>query len=663
MSIRTIILVALLCVSFASLADGPKALDAAAAFGARESVTGLSLSPDGSHVAYITPLAGQGGAIFTLGVEKGSAPKGVVTSNGKPDRVGKCDWVSNARLVCLVYGVVNSSLLELLPYNRLVGVNADGSNIKFLSKTTNSYSRGIQLGGGEIIDWTAGEDNAVLMTRVYLPDDHLGSRIGSRTRGLGVDRVDTATMAVKNIEPPREEAAGYLSDGYGTVRIMIMGTKKVGGQMDTGILRAMYRMQGSNEWVNLDEFDSVNHTGFRPVAVDRDRNIAYGFDKKDGRLAIFSMALDGSMREDVVLARPDVDVDELIRIGRHQRVVGASYSTDQRHAVYFDPEIEQVVASLSKALPGHPAIKIADSNSDESKLLIFAGTDNDPGVYYLFDRTAHQVQTFLVVRSQLEGAKLATVKPITYPAADGTPIPAYLTLPPGQESAKGLPAIVLPHGGPSARDEWGFDWLSQFYASRGYAVLQPNFRGSAGYGDAWFQQNGFHSWPTAIGDVLDAGRWLVSQGIADPTKLGILGWSYGGYAALQSAVTDPGLFRAVVAIAPVTDLDALKEEHRQWSDFRLVSDFVGDGPLVREGSPAQNAQKIKVPVLLFHGAMDRNVSISQSKEMASNLAAAGVHYDLVTWPDLDHYLEDSAAREDMLRKSDAFLRQAMGIKD
>lgn len=663
MPTRALVLGALLFASFVSRADEQKAFDAAAAFGARQSVTDLSLSPDGTHVAYITPMSGQGGAIYTLGLAKGSVPKSVVSSNGKPDRLGKCDWASNERLVCGVYGVVNSSLLELLPFTRLFGVNADGSNIQILSSKTNSNSRGVQLDGGSVIDWTGGEENVVLMTRVYLPDDHIGSHIGSKSKGLGVDRIDTGTLAVKNIEPAREDALEYISDGYGTVRIMVLRAKRIGGHEDSGVVRVMFRTQGSADWAKLGDYDEVTRTGFLPLAVDKDRNIAYGFDKKDGRLAVFSMALDGSMREELVLARPDVDVDELIRVGRHRRVVGASYATDQRRAVYFDPAFDQVVSSLSRALPGHPSIKIVDASSDESKLLIFAGSDNDPGVYYLFDRSVHQVQTFLVVRSELEGVKLAAVKAISYPAADGTMIPGYLTLPPGQDSAKGLPAIVLPHGGPSARDEWGFDWLSQFYAARGYAVLQPNFRGSVGYGDAWFQQNGFRSWPTAVGDVLDAGRWLVAQGIADPSKLGVVGWSYGGYASLQSAVVDPGVFRAVVAIAPVTDLEALKEEHRQWSDFRLVSDFVGDGPQVREGSPAQNAQKIKVPVLLFHGAMDGNVGITQSKEMSSRLTAAGVHNDLVTWPDLDHYLEDSAARADMLRKSDAFLRQSMAIRD
>src|SRR4029077_14505845 len=219
-------------------------------------------------------------------------------------------------------------------------------------------------------------------------------------------------------------------------------------------------------------------------------------------------------------------------------------------------------------------------------------------------------------RSELEGVQLAKVRPITYQAADGVAVPAYLTLPPGKEDAKGLTAIVLPHGGPSARDEWGFDWLSQFYAARGFVVLQPEFRGSSGYGDAWFRQNGFRSWPVAIGDVLAAGRWLVKEGMADPKKLAIVGWSYGGYAALQSAVVDSGVFKAVVAIAPVTDLAALREERRRWSDYSLIAEVVGDRPHVREGSPAANAGKIKVPVLLFHGAMDANVDISHSRRMA-----------------------------------------------
>lgn len=310
-------------------------------------------------------------------------------------------------------------------------------------------------------------------------------------------------------------------------------------------------------------------------------------------------------------------------------------------------------------MPNQPRIRVVDSSVDERKLLVFAGSDDDPGAYYLLDRDKHDLHVFLSVRPQLAGYKLGTMKPVQYAAADGTMIPAYLTLPSGVVSAAHLPAIVMPHGGPSSRDEWGFDWLPQFFASQGYAVLQPEFRGSTGYGDAWFQRNGFRSWRTAISDVTDAGRWLVAQG-ADPAKLAIVGWSYGGYAALQSAVLAPDLFKAVVAIAPVTDLATLKAESMGWTDEQLVRRMVGVGAEVNEGSPAQNAAKIKAPVLLIHGTQDANVGYGESTLMASKLKSAGGKVQLITFQGLDHYLEDAEARKKLLQESDGFLRTATG---
>jgi dienelactone hydrolase len=642
-------------------AQTPKAFDAAAAFGARDSVTALSLSPDGMSVAYLTPAEGQGTIVYTLSLVKGAKPQPILVANGKPNRIQRCDWVSNQRVACKVYWITKSNeALQPIYFTRMMAMNADSSNPKVLSTTEGFHSRGVQLGGGSVIDWLPDEEGAVLIERAHLADDHAGTRIGSSKEGLAVDWIDTQTLATKSVEPPREEAVHFISDRRGVVRIMGLTTHQAQYQ-DRGIFNYSYRQEGSRDWQKLCDYDEYQRTGFLPKAVDHDLNVVYGFKKKDGRTAVYTIALDGSLRETLVYANPDVDVDELIMIGRRKRVVGVSYATDVRRPVYFDPAIDKLMTALAKALPGNPQISIVDSSIDENKLLVLAGGDVDAGVYYLFDRKAHQLETFLVVRNQLEGVKLSTVKAVNYPAGDGVMVPGYLTLPPGMDTAKGIPAIVMPHGGPDARDEWGFDWMAQFYASRGYAVLQPNFRGSYGYGDAWFQQNGFKSWKTAIGDVLDAGRWLVSQGIADPARLSIVGWSYGGYAALQSAVVDPSVFKAVVAIAPVTDLQALKEQHREWSDFNLVSDYIGDGPHVRAGSPAQNADKIKVPVLLFHGALDGNVAISQSRRMNSSLAAAGVRHELVTWDDLDHNLDDSAARAELLRKSDVFLRETTGM--
>ena len=661
MSIPRLAAALLILIGAPVAAQPANSFDAAAAFGARRSVADLKLSPDGKSVVYRVPMAGQGSVALTLSLAAGAKPRAALSADGDPDRLGGCDWVSNDRLVCTVYGIVKEAGYGLLPFTRLIAVNADGSNPRMLSKRESEYSRGLQLGGGYVIDWLPHEDGAVLMTRVYLPDDHLGTHLGSWKQGLGVDWVDTRNLTVRHVEKPREDAAYYIADGRGTVRIMGVESKFNAGADLTGVITYLYRRPGSSDWHQLGDYDALNGTGFEPAAVDPDLDVAYGFEKHDGRTAFYSVALDGSMRKTLVYSRPDVDVDGMMRIGRNRRVVGVSYATDYRRSAYFDPAIAKLAAELGKALGRRLNLTVIDASADENTLLLLASSDHDPGVYYLFHRKSNQLQTFFVVRDPLEGVKLGTVTPIRYPAGDGTMIPGYLTLPPGTTTPKGLPAIVLPHGGPAARDEWGFDWLAQFFAARGYAVLQPNYRGSSGYGDAWFMKNGFRSWPTAIGDVLDGGRWLVKQGIADPAKLGIVGWSYGGYAALQSAVLDPGVFKAVVAIAPVTDLDLLKEEHRRWTDFGLVSRYVGSGPQVREGSPADNAGKIKVPVLLFHGELDRNVQIEQSQRMADRLEAAGVPHQLVTWKDLDHQLDDSAARAQMLRASDAFLRKAMGM--
>jgi dipeptidyl aminopeptidase/acylaminoacyl peptidase len=667
MSLRTNLLWCLALAPLPLLAPAEPVFDAAKAFGARESVSDLSLSPDGMSVAYVAPATGQGSVLYVHSLAKGAtrSSRPVTTASGKPERLGGCKWVSNQRLVCIVYGVVlANSVLEPVLFTRQIAVNTDGTNQKLLSTKNNEYSEGLQLGGGDVLDWLPDEDGAVLMSRMYLPDQHTGSHVGSSKRGLGVDWIDTRTLAVRTVEPPREDAVEYISDGRGTIRIVGARSRRGAlGAYDSGDIVYFYRVMGSREWRPFGEAVGEGHNGFEPIAVDHDSNVAYGYKKLDGRRALYTVALDGSLKAELIYARPDVDVGGLNQIGRRDRVVGVTYSDEFSHYHFLDSDFEKLVNSLTKALPGHPALHIVDSNLDENKLLIRAGSDHDPGVYYLFDKKLRQLETFLAVRDELEGVKLASVKPITYPAADGTMIPGYLTLPPGVDTPKDLPAIVMPHGGPSARDYWGFDFLSQFYASRGYAVLQPNFRGSTGYGDAWFKENGFRSWPTAIGDVLDAGRWLIAQGIANPNKLAVVGWSYGGYAALQSAVVDASVFKAVVAVAPVTDLPELKEEHRHWSDFLVVSREIGEGPHVREGSPALNAAKIKVPVLLFHGELDRNVPIRQSREMNDHLASAGVTHELVTWPGLDHQLEDSSARAEMLRKSDAFLRHAMGLQD
>jgi dipeptidyl aminopeptidase/acylaminoacyl peptidase len=632
---------------------------AAEAFGAREGVEDVSLSPDGNKVAYIVPDKGQGSRLYTVDLANGGQPRPALAASGDPDRLSYCEWVSNARLICGIIMVIKDAG-ERVAISRLIAVNADGSELKVVSVRQSANAERLSYFGGNLVDLLPGDDGAVLLGREYVPENKIGSLISKIEEGYGVDRVDTLSLKSKSIVPPNRLATEYISDGQGAVRIM--GIMKTEAGYDSGVRRYLYRLSGKKDWNTLSEYDSSTSLGFNPYAVDAAENAAYGFESTDGRLALYKVKLDGSLAKELIYGRSDVDVDGLITLGRQKRIVGLTFATDKRQSLYFDPALKKLGTSLSKALPNAQLVNFGGMSADEQKLIVWTGSDTNPGQYYYFDKGSNNVSPLFASRPELEGFKLSPVKSVNMKASDGTMVPAYLTLPVGS-SGKGLPAIVMPHGGPSSRDEWGFDWLAQFYANRGFAVLQPNYRGSSGYGDQWYQNNGFQSWKTAISDVNDSGRWLVSEGIADPAKLAIVGWSYGGYAALQSAVVDPDLFKAIVAIAPVTDLAKLKEESRDYMNYRIVRDFIGSGPHIVEGSPAQNAGKIKAPAMLFHGDLDRNVGVYQSRYMAERLKSEGKAVDITIYPKLDHQLDDSSARSDLLAKSDAFLRKTLGLAD
>lgn len=660
----TIVAVAL---TLGAPAGAQDAATVAQAFGAREQIQQISLSPDGKKVAIVTPYGDHGEAVMIAEPLAGGTPAVILQTLGNPEQVRGCGWVTDTRLTCSISTVINDTYTGshsrmLVGFSRMIALNVDGSGLKSLAASEGARSMGLAQNGGSIIDWAGDVDRGggtVLMTRYYSEQFTTGTLAAKSTMGLGVERVDTMGLTRRTVEPGRPMAAEYITDGRGTVRIL--GVR--GGDLEhpASSINYLYRLPGKREWSTLSTVQlGDTGTGFNPYAVDPTLNVAYGFDQHDGRQALYRVALDGTMRPELVLSRTDVDVDELIRIGRQRRVVGASYATERRQIEFFDPELKAIGASLERALPGHPAVSIVDASADERTLLVFAGSDTVPGSFYVFDRTNKHLAEVLPLRPALASVRLGTMRSVTYTATDGTKIPAYLTLPAGSDG-RNLPAIVMPHGGPGARDEWGFDWWAQFFAARGFAVLQPNFRGSTGYGASWYQQNGFRSWRTAIGDVNDAGRYLASQGIANPAKLAIVGWSYGGYAALQASVLDPALFKAIVAVAPVTDLETLRAEAQGFSNYALTDAFIGHGAHVTEGSPARNAAAIRAPVLMFHGDKDQNVGIGESRLMVARLRDAGRAAQLIEYPGLSHQLDDSKARADMLAKTDAFLRQALAL--
>ena len=548
-----------LCVATPVFAQDAGLIADAKAFGARPSVVQPSLSPDGTSILYITP--GPGPKTFVVISNLTTGKTDVVTAaDGNPDVIRWCNYAAIDRVVCRVTGVTPKET-DLIGFERLIAFDTDGKNPKILGQPSSFYDEYMRQIDGTILDWGNRTDGKLLMERVYIPEAKIGSNIVRTKRGLGVDRVDARTVRADAVEQPNNSASDFMTDGRGNVRIMRYDEANEAGVL-TGNVKYFYRTTDSRSWNVLADF-LPSEDQITPLAVDADLNALYELKKRDGRQALYLVKLDGTRAETLVASNPDVDIDDVVRVGNGQKVIGYTYSDKSRHAIYFDPEFKALAASLSKALPHLPLVDFVDSSADGRKLLIRAESDNDPGRYYLFNRDSHQLNEAMVDRPELDGRTLAQVKAVTIPAADGAQIPAYLTLPSGS-SGKALPAVVLPHGGPSARDEWGFDWLPQFLAARGYAVIQPEYRGSTGYGERWQNLNGFKNWRTSMSDIAASAKWLSSQGIADPKRIAIVGWSYGGYAALMDAETDPSLYKAVVAVAPVTDLETLKQGFEQF---------------------------------------------------------------------------------------------------
>lgn len=632
-------------------------------FGAREGVRDISLSPSGDKLAYIAAGPGHTEILKVIDLAGDAAPRTVIANTEVGADLDWCEWATDVRIVCQVSGMTIADDGVLLPYDRLFAISENGADMAMISRRQSSGAlQALQFGGDVLALDVGGQPGQIVMSRYYVPENTTGTRLANTDSGMGAEQVDVTTGKRAVIERADAAAARYVADEVGRVRIKTRALRDGKGNL-TGRWQQWYRTKDSDTWVQFENLtiDGAAIGAFSPTSVDTARNVAYGFVGQQGYAAIAEFLLDGSGIGRMLLARDDVDIDSVIRIGRKRRMVGASYATEKREVAYFDKELAGIARALAKALPDQPIINIIGASADESRLLLIAASDTQPGMAYLFDKTKKALEPLLPVRPALEGRPMGTMRPVTFAAADGTQIPAYLTLPAGSDG-KNLPAVVLPHGGPAARDEWGFDWIVQFLTARGFAVLQPNYRGSSGYGEAFYGRNGFKAWDVAVGDVNDAGRWLVSQGIARADKLAIMGWSYGGYAALQSQVVDPALYKAVVAIAPVTDLNYLVEDAKSYTNSRLVSEFVGSGPHVNAGSPRRFASQFSAPVALFHGTLDLNVEVRHSRGMEAALKTAGKSVVYREYPDLQHDLGDSAVRAGMLADIGRFLDASLALR-
>jgi len=350
------------------------------------------------------------------------------------------------------------------------------------------------------------------------------------------------------------------------------------------------------------------------------------------------------------------------------RVVGVNWIDDLPKQAFFDEQLQGIYASVAEIFKDGYAT-LNSWSRDRSRVLVFGERSNDAGAWYVYEPAANKLRSVgkrYPALTTLES--LGDRQSIRFKARDGTSVPAYLTLPVGVEPKK-LPLVLLVHGGPHARDTFQFDWWSSFLASRGYAVLQVNYRGSTGYGYDWFNA-GRGKWGDGViqTDVEDGADALVKNGTADGARVCIVGASYGGYAALAGATITPDRYVCAASIAGVSDPERMRNETLNSDKGKKapIAEWwrasMGDLKHLRTVSPIENVDKVKIPILLVHGADDSVVPIEQSRSMNGRLKRAGKEVRYVELQGDDHWLSTAATRTQMLREVETFLAEHLARK-
>lgn len=613
--------------------EGPRMLSAA-------------ISPDGHFLSTVNSVEGHRVVVVIDLKTQQSKP---VLSGDVKQRVDPewCGWANSTRLLCGFRGVVTELGVRYVA-SRLVAVNADGSDTKVLYQRPPhaSYYEDVRSAQFQdaVIDWKSPEPNTVLM---QIDDD-----VDTYPTVFAVNVYDGRR---KTVTPEHVPIVNFLTDGHGTVRL---GT---GFKYGDKAVSYFAKLGGDNDWRLLAKTEPYTREDvFRPVAAMPDSDFVYAIKMDGDHIAFWKLDLADKNDPQVIFEHPVFDVDGPLFSPAH-RLIGVRYKTDRPAVFYTDKTLSSYVAAVDKLLAG-TFNEIVDSTLDESVLIIRSISDVQPPAYYLLSRRDGQFSLARIGSSfpGLDKFKLAPMRVISYPAKDGVTIPGYLTAPPNVRTEK-LPLIVLPHDGVVNRDVWGFDELVQFLASRGYAVLQMNFRGSAGYGPNWYWSANQDWGGLTYSDITDGVHWAIEQGIADPNRICIAGWGFGGYSALLAAARESGLYRCAVSIAGVSDLPDLLQNWHYFTSYGFARQRLGtDWAKLKADSPNRYAGSVAVPVLLVHGSHDVEVPVEQTLSMEAALKAAGKRYKSVIIKDADHQLPYDSDRMTLYTELDAFLKENLG---
>jgi len=413
--------------------------------------------------------------------------------------------------------------------------------------------------------------------------------------------------------------SNWLADRNGEVRVAVASDGVVG--------TVLYRDSEKDEFkpfIELAAGDEVT-----PLAFSKDNKHIYATSNK-GRDKVEVVKYDLEGKEEVVMSNKEVDVTGVLYSAEQDKLLYGAYITDKPHYQFFDENFEKLFRKIQDKLGVHESeLGINDYNKEMTKFIVSVSSDTVYGKYYYYDSLTDKLTELATLSPWLKSEELSEMHPISYKSRDGLTINGYLTLPKNKE-AKNLPLIVNPHGGPWARDMWGFNPEVQLLANRGYAVLQVNFRSSTGYGKE-FLQAGNKQWGLKIqDDITDGVQWAIDQGIADPKRIGIYGASFGGYATLAGITFTPDLYAAAVDYVGVSNIFTLLNTiPPYWETMReMFYERVGhpekDKELLTAASPVFHAEKIKTPLFVAQGANDPRVNKAESDQIVEALRARGV---------------------------------------
>jgi len=587
-------------------------------------MSSFQLSPNGKYISYMKPWE-DGNRMMNVYVRPIDSDEEVrITGASKRSLYGYF-WLNENRIAYVQDEGGDENI-------HIYAVNIDGSNNIDLTPFENIQAR--------ITDDL--EDN---------PDYMLVALNKRNPRIHDVYRMNVNSGEMEMIAENPGNIQGWMTDNDGKLRI---ATTSDG--VNTSLL---YR---ENE---TEDFKPILTTNFKesvsPLYFTFDNQELYvASNRGRDKSAIFKFDLGTAKEGELIFENDEVDVYGLMRSKKRKKITGVSYTTDKRQMHFFDEWRENLQNKLESKLKG-VEVAISDLSKDETKAIVVTYSDRSRGTYYYYDIEKDILTKLADLSPWLNQEDMAFMKPISYKSRDGLTIPGYLTLPLNYKEGDRIPVVVNPHGGPWARDNWGFNSQVQFLANRGYAVLQMNFRGSVGYGREFWEIS-FKQWgKTMQDDITDGVNWLIDEGIADPDRIGIYGASYGGYATLAGLAFTPDVYACGVDYVGVSNIFTLLETLPPYWELgrQMMYEMIGDPDtekeLLKAASPLFHIDKIKAPLFVAQGANDPRVKQAESDQIVEALEAKGIDVPYMLKEDEGHGFYNEQNQFDFYREMIKFL--------